>query len=98
MGNPSKATRHQRHTRAHWQHLIDQQVASHVPQRAFCNEQGVAYSSFCYWKRKLARTDQSATEEGKSFLELLSPRAVAAPGWEVELEFGAGMCLRLSRR
>lgn len=42
-------TRHKRRSTTEWQQLI----ASGLSQRVFCQQQGVALSSFQYWKRRL---------------------------------------------
>jgi hypothetical protein len=42
-----------RRSPAEWQRLITVQAASQLPTREFCRAQGIALSSFHYWKRRL---------------------------------------------
>jgi putative transposase len=78
--------------------LIDDQAVSGVTQRAFCDEHGIGYSSFCWWRRKLSGHSGKGLVKGSAFVEVLSPQPVSAQGWEVDLELGPGMRLRLSGR
>jgi hypothetical protein len=86
--------RHVRRSRSDWQQLIDEQARSGLSQRAFCAARALSAKSFQHWKRQLATT----VAPSSSWLELgaLPERPVAA-GWDLELELGAGVCLRLRR-
>lgn len=97
---------HKRHSAVQWQGLIDQQAASGASQIAFCAEQGLALSTFQYWKRRLKAMPRG--DDGKSsplFTPLHRPAASTdirsecgpASGWSLELDLGDGVCLRLSR-
>jgi putative transposase len=87
--------RHVRRRRSDWQQLIDEQARSGQSQRAFCAARALSAKSFQHWKRQLATT---AAAPSLPWLELgaLLERPVAA-GWDLELELGAGVCLRLRR-
>ena len=65
----------------------------------FCAQQGLALSTFSRWRQRL-RSDCRHTTQGSPeavFVELSrgdAPCAVASP-WDVELQLGNGMFLRL---
>jgi len=91
-----------RHHPERWRQLVAEQAASGLPARAFCAERDLSYSSFLYWRRKLAngaRRDGLA-EQARSpgFIELLPTGATQRTGaWELEFELGDGLTLRLRR-
>lgn len=87
-----------RRGRAQWQRLLDAQSASGLSQQAYCARHHIAYSSFCRWKRELASVERNARPSGtSSFIELAAPIPSAESCWEVELELGNGVFLRLRR-
>jgi hypothetical protein len=72
--------------------------SSGLTQRNFCDERGVAYSSFCYWRKRLRE------ENGSSPLIELPVQLNAAeisgaihpkPDWRVELDLGQGIVVRI---
>jgi len=83
-----------RRDRVQWQRLIEEQGASGLTQQAFCTRRRVAYATFCTWKRRL-RDDVSAQPPG--FVEVGLDEAPMS-GWDVELELGDGIVLRVRRR
>ena len=88
-----------RRDRARWQQLIDEQASSDLGQRAFCERREIAYSSFCHWKRKLnTEPSGSGSTAHAEFVELAPAGPTLAEGWEVEVELGDGVWLRLRRR
>lgn len=86
-----------RRSPSEWQQLIDEQAGSGLSQSAFCTARGISVASFRNWKRRLAAESQAQPESGP-WLELgtLGGRAESG-GWEIELELGDGLCLRLRR-
>ena len=85
--------RHVRRRRSDWQQLIDEQARSGQSQRAFCAARALSAKSFQHWKRQLAAASPSLP-----WLELGAlPERPVATGWDLELELGAGVCLRLRR-
>ena len=89
------------HRRSHeeWQRLITEQQQSGLSQRAFCREHGLALSSFRNWKQRLAATHPVPETGGGEWLELpLGLDRSTAPHWEIELDLGNGICLRLRQR
>jgi putative transposase len=85
--------RHVRRSPSEWQQLIDEQARSGLSQTAFCAARSVSTTSFQYWKRRLS----AAASPSSTWLDLGPLREPGAAGWDVELELGAGVCLRLRR-
>ena len=101
-------TRHRaRRTAAQWRELVEQFERSGQARGEFCTAHGLAPSTFDLWRRKLGATPPAVAGEAPPealFVELTSPVPAAASGvssglgaWEVELELGAGVVLRLRR-
>ena len=90
----SKRRRIQR-SESEWRELFTRFDQSGQTREAFCAEHGVVLSSFIRWRRKLrpsARRPPAVVQE-RVFVELASKRE--APHWDVELELGASVVLRL---
>jgi len=86
--------RHVRRRPSEWRQLIDEQARSGLSQTAFCAARSVSTTSFQHWKRQLAATAAPSSP----WLELGAlPERPVATGWDLELELGAGVCLRLRR-
>ncbi|MCZ7597549.1 MAG: IS66 family insertion sequence element accessory protein TnpB [Gammaproteobacteria bacterium] len=65
-------------------------------QRAFCESRGIAYSTFCYWRRRLRTVEQApASEPAPVELPMWVGRARKSGDYRVELDLGDGMVLRL---
>ena len=58
---------------ADWATLIEGQAASGLAQRDFCKNEGLAVSTFAYWKRKL-RDVSDVNYFGRSATIILSGR------------------------
>jgi len=94
-----------RRNKVEWQHLIDEQAASSLTQKAFCQQAGIPVATFGYWKRKLRADGVSHCNEPASarsialddWIELSPPASEPSPGWHIELDLGNGICLRLNR-
>lgn len=89
---PSSSRR--RRTRAQWQRVLAAQAASGLSQQAYCTRHHIAYSSFCRWKRELSGAEPPT---GSAFIELTPAAVVTELRWDVELELGEGVFLRLRR-
>ena len=82
-----------RRSRADWEQLMEQYEAGGLKQRTFCEQQGLGYSTFCYWRKQLR---QSAIENHSEHLfELPMLPVDEHPDWRVELDLGQGVALRL---
>lgn len=87
---------HRRRTQAERRQVLADQAASGLDQQSYCRRHGIAPSSFCRWKRELDG-EPVRTETQGLFVELEQPAAEAesAVDWDVELELGEGVALRL---
>jgi hypothetical protein len=83
-----------RRSQADWEQLMAQYEAGGLKQRAFCEQHGLAYSTFCYWRKRLR---QSTTIENHSehLFELPTLPVDKHPDWRVELDLGQGVVLRM---
>jgi len=67
----------------------------------FCAEQGLGLSTFSRWRQRLRGQDRARTKGASEplFVELSTPEVAKtdAPGWDVELQLGAGVYLRLRK-
>ena len=90
MGKPIRPRVHR--SRAQWQHLIEEQQHSGLSQAAFCQRKDISPASLQNWKRRLAES-----EPAEPWLELGRAPSVEAAGWDIELDLGHGICLRLRR-
>jgi hypothetical protein len=79
-------------TRSDWEALIEKFERSGLSRQRFCAEATIPVSSFDYWRRKLRR---ARTAEVPSFIAL--PSISSRSDWDVELELGGGVVLRLRR-
>ena len=89
-----------RRSRKQWRAIVDQFEASGLSQRAFCEQAGISYGTFARWRRRLMIADvpQPITNtEGDLFVELSEGAAESGtpPSWDVELQLGHGVFLRL---
>lgn len=104
-----KTERYRRRTPAEWQAILERQAVSGLSQEAFCSSEGIALSTFARWKSRLAgalaarEPDRSPPSELFAKLALpaearsCGPASPAERGWDIELELGAGVCLRIRR-
>ena len=100
-------TRHRtRRTAAQWRTLVERFERSGQTRGRFCAANGLALSTFDLRRRKLGETRAAAHEAHPEplFVELThpaqtrpAPTSSVTGGWEVELELGAGVVLRLRR-
>jgi len=81
-------------SRPEWEDLMTDYEAGHQTQREFCTERSIAYSSFCYWRKRL----RSVATNGSTLPTLIELPAVAVDQgsvWRMELDLGAGIVLRI---
>ena len=95
-----------RRSAAQWRKLIERFDRSGQTRGNFCAAHGLALSTFDLWRRKLGETQAAAPEEQRDslFVELTNATESAGCGtsqgtgaWEVELELGVGVVLRVRR-
>ena len=97
----TKRTRVSR-TPEQWRLLFDRFEQSGQTRDQFCHEQGISLSSFSRWRTKLRKQAviKPTSSEPPLFTELTSavqPEEALVSGWDIELELGAGVFLRLRR-
>ena len=90
-------------TKSQWKALLGEYTASGLTQTAFCKKHKIATSSLHKWRKKLSgQTESPGTE---AFIDISEPLAKARPQqvpsrtaqqWQVELELGSGVVLRVS--
>ena len=98
-------TRHRvRRTAAQWRKVVEQFERSGQTRGKFCAANGLALSTFDLWRRKLPAAPVAEARPEPLFVELTPPAPTQTPvgstgtgAWEVELELGAGVVLRLRR-
>ena len=85
-----------------WRALVKAYGKRACTRAEFCRQQGVAESTLDWWRRKLeTRSVKRASSSvvgtpSLDFIDLTLSR-VESPAWDVELDLGAGMVLRLRR-
>ena len=96
---PHKPKNRVMRTESQWQALLDEFNTSGLTRSAFCKQYGIATSSLYRWQKVL--TGSSTTAE---FIDITEPVVKAAPTlpvpgndsrWQVELELGTGVILRV---
>ena len=94
-----------RRSRSQWQSLIARAEHSELSIAEFCRRESISTASFYNWRKRLGgaasgATVAAASVEDGAFLELgvLGSEAAGPAPWEIELELGAGMVLRLRQR
>jgi putative transposase len=79
-------------TRSDWEALIRKFEQGGISRQRFCADAAIAVSTFDYWRRKFRREDPAAA----GFIEL--PPMSSRSDWDVELDLGGSVVLRLRRR
>ena len=85
--------RRKRRSGDEWQRLIDEQAESGQSQSTFCAARGISVASLQNWKRRLAAPEATP----KPWLELGTLAEASSARWDVELDLGDGIVLRLRR-
>ncbi len=83
-----------RRSRADWERLMEQYEAGGLKQRVFCEQHGIGYSTFYYWRKQL-RHSTPIKNHSEPLLELPMLPVDEHPDWRVELDLGRGVVLRL---
>ena len=102
---PTTGNKQGRRSASEWRALMAKFSRSRETRTQFCERHGLALSTFDRW-RSLLRQEPTAVSQtppsppGTLFVELADgDKPVVSPSaaWDVELELGAGMFLRLRR-
>ena len=89
-----------RRTREQWRSIMADFEQSDLGGEAYCHRHGLAYSSFAKW-RSLLRQEALPGDEPISFIQLpntLNSLSDSTTGWDIELDLGAGVLIRLKSR
>jgi len=96
---PSKSITRTQRTRSQWKSLVDDLSTSGLTKTAFCKKHGIATSCLYRWQKIFAGNSVAA-----EFIDITGPVASTLPTppladanthWQVELELGAGIVLRI---
>ena len=74
---------------AEWTNIMAEFERSGMSQRKFCEARGLSLKTFANWRCRLGRGARRG-----SFVELAPP---VVSGWDVELDLGGGVVLRVRR-
>jgi len=107
------AKRYRRREASEWRAIIERQQASVQSQARFCQAEGLALSTFSCWRRILQQSGvraaalESQAERESVDTPMFTVLTEPAPGeheglegergWEMELELGPGVRLRIRR-
>ena len=93
-----------------WWTIVQRQMESGLSQVAFCAAEGLSVSSLQNWKRKFVRerrfSEAPPAPAASWFAELAVPEpggeseppgGPVPPAWQIELELGGGVVLRIHR-
>jgi len=94
-----------RRSASEWRALMRAFSRSGETRTRFCQRHGVALSTFAWWRRRLRDESTAVSQTTPSpasalFVELAQedkPVTAASANWDVELELGSGVFLRLRR-
>lgn len=96
-----------RRSASDWQHLVEGYQQSGEHRHAFCARHGVSVNTLSWWQWRLRQTVAGArrsnpTKRAPLFVEVepadeVQQQASVPAGWDVELDLGAGMTLRVRR-
>ena len=87
------SSRRRRRTANEWEKLISCFEQGVQTRRDFCLSQGVSLSTFDLWRRKLR--GKTAQSDESMFVEVSQAEPTEVTSWDVELELGGGVILRV---
>ena len=79
-----------------WQQLIRLQTESGLTEAEFCAQRSISLTRFAHWQRRLDHATSDIANDAR-WLELPSLPTTSPSGWDVELDLGDGLCLRLRK-
>jgi hypothetical protein len=94
-----RETRQPRRGRDEWARLFSEQAESGLSQRAFCESRHLSVSTFCNAKRRAgAAARDGAPGIGGDFIPIIFDTETSEPAterWNIELDLGSGVVLRI---
>ena len=104
---PTTRNKQDRRRASEWRTLMQAFSRSGVTRTQFCTHHGLVLSTFDWWRSRLRResitrsvSNTPPTPVNALFVELAQadkPDAVVSASWDVELDLGRGVFLRLRR-
>jgi len=92
------SARRSRRSQDQWRELLDRFEHSGQTQEQFCTAHDLGLSTLGRWRKRLRRQAvKSPNHSSDALFVELAQDAPASPPWDVELQLGAGMVLRLRR-
>ncbi|MDA1073865.1 MAG: hypothetical protein O3A63_03765 [Proteobacteria bacterium] len=88
--------RRRRRSASEWSSIVADFRESGLSARAFCHETDVALSTFTKWLRRQRLVETTPT--APRFVALEGEVSPSVSSWEMELDLGDGMTLRLRRQ
>jgi hypothetical protein len=84
---------------AEWGRRLERFSTSGCSVKDFCRAESISTASFYRWRRRLAAPDQAppTAAQVSAFVDLGALGGEPPPAWQVELELGAGVVLRVRR-
>ena len=90
-----------RKSASQWQQLVEQQQASGLSATRFCQDNNLAYASFCHWRRRLrgeeAQVPSTQQTNNAAFIDLGTLLPDHARPWHIVLRLGNGIELCLNQ-
>jgi transposase-like protein len=84
-------------TKEQWQTLVNEYEASGLSQQAFCKQHGIATSGLNKWRKRFSKASQCDFVDITRQLSQAGSQSGAKPDrrWQVELQLGQGLVLRI---
>jgi len=89
-----ETARRARRSSDEWKKLMEAFGQSDLTAPAFCDQHELGYSTFTKWRRNLSKPPEAI---GESPLIELTSLPSRSRHWDVELELGSGVVLRIHR-
>tara|TARA_R110002072_G_C7732074_1_gene515841 strand:+ start:84 stop:386 length:303 start_codon:yes stop_codon:yes gene_type:complete len=83
-----------------WHQLVSAFDPNKQTIHAYCKNNNIGTSSFYKWKATLGAPESTEKEDIPAFVPIqthVSSNTSQAPAWDLELELGSGITLRLSK-
>ena len=80
-----------RRSSAQWQAIMSKYELSGLSQERFCQQEGLAFSTFAAWRQRLREENKPE----QAFIELPAVSASPASDWALEIDLGHGITVRV---
>lgn len=88
---------YQRKSSEQWQSLVEAQLQSGLSAAKFCEQNQIAYASFCKWKQRFSASQVDRSKPSPPDFVDLSSIQPNTDKWHITLALGDGVELTLSR-